>query len=407
MAPASGWAVASPGEHSDFTEASPQAPPPGDPTGPHPPPRSPFTRLGRKRAGAVRQLSQTAAGRRQLTLMLAAVGVAAALVAASFVSVPYVILSPGPTLNTLGTLDTKAGAKPLIEISGRHTYPTRGNLNLVTVSYQGGPQDSFNIFTALQAWLSPHEAVVPEQELFSPGQTQQQVAHQDTQEMVSSQETAEAAALCQLGIKFTTVDRIAAVEPGMPARGVLRAGDIITAVDGKPVTCRANAGDLIRARRPGAPVRLTVSRGGATKTFVLKTADSAGSPVVGVNVVESYRFPFQVKINVGNIGGPSAGLMFALGIIDKLTPGDLTDGRFVAGTGEISADGTVSPIGGIQQKLQGARDAGATVFLTPAANCPDTAGAIPPGLRLIKVSTLAGAVHDLKVLSAGGSVPSC
>jgi Lon-like protease len=339
--------------------------------------------------------------------MLAAVGIAAALVAASFVSVPYVILSPGPTLNTLGTLGTHSGAKPLIEITGRHTYPTRGNLNLVTVSYQGGPQDSFNIFTALQAWLSPHEAVVPEQELFPAGQTQQQVTRQDTQQMASSQQTAQAAALCQLAIKFTTVDKIVAVETGMPATGVLRAGDIITTVDGKPVTCRANAGDMIRARRPGAPVRLTISRGGAPKTVVLKTANAAGRPVVGVNVVESYRFPFQVKINVGDIGGPSAGLMFALGIIDKLTPGDLTDGRFVAGTGEISADGTVSPIGGIQQKIQGARDAGATVFLTPAANCPDTAGAIPPGLRLIKVSTLAGAVHDLKVLSAGGSVPSC
>jgi len=339
--------------------------------------------------------------------MLAAVGIAAALVAASFVSVPYVILSPGPTLNTLGALGTHSGAKPLIEISGRHTYPTRGKLNLVTVSYQGGPQDSFNIFTALQAWLSPHEAVVPEQELFPAGQTQQQVTRQDTQQMASSQQTAQAAALCQLAIKFTTVDKIVAVETGMPATGVLRAGDIITAVDGKPVTCRANAGDMIRARLPGDPVRLTVSRGGATKTLVLKTANAAGSPVVGVNVVESYRFPFQVKINVGNIGGPSAGLMFALGIIDKLTPGDLTDGKFVAGTGEISADGTVSPIGGIQQKMQGARDAGATVFLTPAANCPDTAGAIPPGLRLIKVSTLAGAVHNLKVLSAGGSVSSC
>ncbi len=96
--------------------------------------------------------------------------------------------------------------------------------------------------------------------------------------------------------------------------------------------------------------------------------------MVGVNVAESFQFPFQVKINVGNIGGPSAGLMFALGIIDKLTPANLTDGRFIAGTGEISADGTVSPIGGIQQKMAGARAAGATVFLTPAANCPDTAG---------------------------------
>jgi Lon-like protease len=133
-----------------------------------------------------------------------------------------------------------------------------------------------------------------------------------------------------------------------------------------------------------------------------------GAPVVGVNVAESYKFPFQIKFNVGNIGGPSAGLMFALGIIDKLSPANLTDGRFIAGTGEmVSADGTVGAIGGIQQKMAGARAAGATIFLTPAANCPDTARAVPAGLRLVKVSTLAGAVHDLRVLAAGGNVPSC
>ena len=97
--------------------------------------------------------------------------------------------------------------------------------------------------------------------------------------------------------------------------------------------------------------------------------------------------------------------MFALGIMDKLTPGGLTGGRFIAGTGEISANGAVSPIGGIQQKMAGARAAGATVFLTPAANCPDTAGAVPQGMRLIKVSTLAGAVRALKALRSGGSVP--
>jgi Lon-like protease len=351
--------------------------------------------------------SVRSANRRQLTLILAAAGVAAALVAASFVSVPYVILSPGPTLNTLGTLSSRAGAKPLIEISGRRTYRTNGHLNLVTVSYQGGPQDSFNIFTALQAWLSPDEAVVPEAELFTPGQTQQQVVHQDTQEMVGSQETAQAAALCQLGIKFATIDTITAVETGMPANGVLKAGDVITAVDGRPVTCRADAGDLIRARRPGAPVVLTISRAGTTKQVRLKSANVQGVPTVGVYVAETYRFPFQVKINVGAIGGPSAGLMFALGIVDKLSPANIAHGRFIAGTGEIAADGTVSPIGGIQQKMAGARAAGATIFLTPAANCPDTHGAVPSGLRLVKVSTLAGAVNDLKTLTAGGSVPSC
>ena len=344
------------------------------------------------------------ATRRQLTLLIAVAGIAAAVLAAALIPVPYVILSPGPTLNTLGT---RAGGKPLIQISGHRAYPTNGHLNLVTVSYQGGPLDGFNVFTALQAWLTPHEAVVPEQELFGTNQTQQQVVRQDTQQMVSSQQIAEAAALCQIGIEFDTVDTVNFVETGMPATGVLRTGDVITAVDGRPVTCRTPAGTLIKARAPGAQVVLTVDRHGTTRKFRLKTADARGSAVVGVGVLETYRFPFQVRINVGNIGGPSAGLMFALGIVDKLTPGDLTGGRFIAGTGEIAVNGAIGPIGGIQQKMAGARASGATVFLTPAANCPDTAGAVPQGLRVIKVSTLAGAVHALKALAAGGNVPSC
>ena len=118
-------------------------------------------------------------------------------------------------------------------------------------------------------------------------------------------------------------------------------------------------------------------------------------------------FPFKVKISIGNIGGPSAGMMFALGIIDKLTNQNLTGGKFIAGTGEIEVNGNVDPIGGIQQKIARARAAGATVFLTPATNCPDTSGAVPAGLRLIKVSTLSGAIRDLKALQQGQPVPSC
>ena len=165
---------------------------------------------------------------------------------------------------------------------------------------------------------------------------------------------------------------------------------------------------MIRPHPPGSTVALTVTRHGATRTVRLKTVNQAGHSVVGVQVVENYRnFPFSVKIRVGDIGGPSAGLMFALGIMDKLTPGGLTGGRFIAGTGEIAANGVVSPIGGIQQKMAGARAAGATVFLTPAANCPDAAGAVPQGMRLIKVATLGDAVRALKALRSGGSVPSC
>jgi Lon-like protease len=341
---------------------------------------------------------------RFVTLVIAGVCVVAALVVAAVVSVPYVALTPGPTLNTLG----KPDGKDLIQISGRHTYPTTGNLNLVTVSYTGGPGTDFNIFSALRAWLTPDDAVVPASEIYSSGQTQQQVIQQDTQEMLGSQQDATAAALCYLNIGFRTEDPIAATVKGTPANGVLRPGDEITAVDGTPVGCHHDVVTMIRDRTPGAPVNLTIDRSGTVRTVTLATKDIRNKPVVGIELGSPvYQFPFSVKINLADIGGPSAGLMFALGIVDKLTPDSLTGGRFIAGTGEIEPAGGVEPIGGIQQKMAGARAAGATIFLTPVANCPNTAGAVPAGLRLVKVGSLAGAISDLQAIKAGKPVPSC
>jgi Lon-like protease len=341
--------------------------------------------------------------RRTVTLLVAGIGVVAAALAAALLPVPYVILSPGPTLNTLG----RTSSGPLISISGHPTYPTNGHLNLVTVSFLGGPGDSFNVFTALRAWLTPHEAVVPEQELFPSGQSEQQVERQDTLQMVSSQETAEAAALCALNIHFTTLDTVTQTEKGLPAAGVLKPGDQIIGVDGTPVGCSHDSGTLIRQHPPGSRVTLTVLRKGQPQHITLKTANVQGHSVIGVFLTENFRFPFKINIKVGNIGGPSAGMMFALGIVDKLTPGSLTGGKFVAGTGEISANGAVSPIGGIQQKMAGARAAGATWFLTPAANCADTSRAVPAGLHLAKVATLHQALTDLAAIKAGRSVPGC
>ena len=341
--------------------------------------------------------------RRTVTLLVAGIGVVAAALAAALLPVPYVILSPGPTLNTL----SQASGHPLISISGHRTYPTNGHLNLVTVSFVGGPGDGFNVFTALRAWLTPSDAVVPEQELFPTGQSEQQVVQQDTEQMANSQETAQAAALCTLGIHFTTVDTVTQTEKSLPAARVLRAGDVITAVNGRPVSCTHDTGTLIREQRPGSPVRLTIIRHGRTEYVTVPTANVGGHAVIGVLVSENYRFPFPIKFSVGNIGGPSAGMMFALGIVDKLTPAGLTGGKFIAGTGEIAANGAVSPIGGIQQKMAGARAAGATIFLTPAANCADTKGAVPAGLRLARVSTLRQALDDLAAIRAGRPVPGC
>src|ERR1700758_3274011 len=181
--------------------------------------------------------------RRSLTLVIASIGVIAALAIAVLIPVPYVILGPGPTLNTLGK---DSSGQPLITIVGHPTYPTTGHLNMVTVGYQGGPGVTINIFSALTAWLNPHEAVVPESELFAPGQTQRQTQQQDTQQMTGSQQDATAAALTELHIPYQAQEVVPSTKPGLPAYGVLEAGDVISAVDGHPVT-PSNLTSLIAA----------------------------------------------------------------------------------------------------------------------------------------------------------------
>ena len=341
--------------------------------------------------------------RRSLTLAIAGLATVVAIVVAVLIPVPYVILGPGPTLNTLGV----SSGQPVITITGHRTYSTSGHLNMVTVSYEGGPGTNMNIFQALRAWLDPSEAVVPESELFPAGQSAQQTQAQDTAEMAGSQQLATAAALTALHVPFQTEIGVVSTVPGYPASKALRAGDVIEAVDGKAVTGQNSLSSMITSHPAGSVLTLKVLRNGKTLTLPVASKVSGGTPVIGVEVQEEYTFPFTVKITVGNIGGPSAGMMFALGIIDKLTSLDLTGGKFIAGTGEITAAGQVQPIGGIQQKMVGARAAGATIFLTPAGNCSDTTGAVPAGLQLVKVSTLSQAIADLEAIKAGKSVPSC
>lgn len=342
--------------------------------------------------------------RRSLTLAIAGLATVAAIVAAVLFPVPYVILTPGPTLNTLGK---DSAGQPLISITGRQTYPAGGHLNLVTISYQGGPGSNLNIFQALRAWLNPSEAVVPESELFPPGQTAEQTQAQDTEQMASSQEMATAAALTELHIKYQTTVEVLSTVAGYPASKVLKAGDVIEAVDGQPVTGASSLSSMINQHPAGTTLQLQVLRKGQALTIPVASKSSGGSAVIGVQVRQQYKFPFNVRITVGDIGGPSAGMMFALGIVDMLTPMNLTGGKFIAGTGEITASGQVQPIGGIQQKMVGARNAGATVFLTPSGNCADALGTVPAGLKIVKVSTLSQAVSDLEALKAGKPVPSC
>jgi PDZ domain-containing protein len=342
--------------------------------------------------------------RRSLTLVIAALATVAAIAVTVLIPVPYVILGPGPTLNTLGS---DSSGKPLITITGRATHATSGHLNMVTISSAGGPGMNVNLFRALRGWLESSEAVVPESEIYPAGQTAQQTRAQDAEQMASSQELATVAALTQLHISYQISAEVLSTEPGYPAGTVLKAGDIIEAVDGQALTATSSLGTLITAHPAGTVFQLKVLRAGKTSTVTVASKSSSGTPVIGITAQQQYEFPFTVDISVSNIGGPSAGLMFALGIIDKLTPMNLADGKFIAGTGEITASGQVQPIGGIQQKMIGARNAGATIFLAPAANCAATAGAVPAGLKVVKVATLSQAVSDLEAIKAGKSVPSC
>ncbi|WP_433181856.1 YlbL family protein [Actinoallomurus sp. CA-150999] len=345
--------------------------------------------------------------RRAATLVVASLFILLLGLAAALMPVPYVALRPGPTSDTLG----KLGKAPLIQITGAKTYPTEGHLNFVTVAYQGGPGNRIDLLTALRGWLDPDVSVVPEETIFPKNVSTKKVEQENTQEMTNSQESATAAAMHELHLPTTVSVLVDSVQKGLPADGRLRPGDQITAIDGTKIKDIAGVTATVGARKPGQTVKFTVKRDGKETEIPVTTVASpekTGKAVVGVILREKYQFPVTVKISVGDVGGPSAGLMFSLGIYDKLTPQDITGGKFIAGTGTITPEGQVGPIGGIQQKMVAARNAGATIFLTPTQNCADAVAAKPKGLRLVRVDTMDGALQALTALRTGqGAIPAC
>jgi PDZ domain-containing protein len=229
-------------------------------------------------------------------------------------------------------------------------------------------------------------------------------------DMENSQQEAIAAALSYLDIPFTSRLEINQALEGGPSEGVLLAGDIITSANGILVSDVTQLRDIIAASGAQSPLPLVLERDGQVVEMQVIPRMSEGEarmPMIGILVSGLYDFPIDIEIALDNVGGPSAGLMFALGIVDKLAAEDITGGAVVAGTGVINADGEVGSIGGIRHKLYGARDDGATVFFAPEANCADIGGRIPEGLQVIPVATLDDALGALRALRSGGSVPQC
>ena len=331
-------------------------------------------------------------------------------VVAAFVPVPYVTMSPGPTVNVLGNTAGKA----IVSVQGHKTYPTEGQLRLTTVSVTS-PGRSINLVEALRAWFDDTRAVYPRDVIYPPEQSAQDAEQESSVEMVSSQDTAIAAALTRLGYKLPLHVEVLGVVKGSPAEGRLEVRDQIVSVNGTPVKDVRQVTRLVQANGTSKDARFVVRRHGEEREVTVRPEQSTRGPkrpVVGVSIGVGYDFPFDVSVRLDErIGGPSAGLIFALSVYDTLTPGALTGGTEVAGTGTITKSGRVGPIGGIQQKIVAAADAGAKIFLVPPSNCGSALHAdVKEGeIRLVKAATLQSAITSLGAYAKdpGADLPAC
>ncbi|MCX4883464.1 PDZ domain-containing protein [Streptomyces sp. NBC_00847] len=359
--------------------------------------------------------------RRTATMLASTLMLIALLCAGVFIPVPYSEMSPGPTVNTLGDHD----GEPVLQISGRKTYATSGHLNMTTVRVTSADY-RMNLVEAVYGWLAHDGKVVPHDTLYPDGKTEEQSTQENAEEFSESQESAKVAALKALDIPVKGFVIVSTVVKGSPAQGRLHAGDVIKAVDGTAVKQTTDVAKLVTKHKPGQNVVFTIvpakdqaaakkknTTATSTRNITIRTAtsDDRGEKraIVGISAGTDHTFPFAIDIKLADVGGPSAGLMFSLGLYDKLTPGSLTGGKFVAGTGTIDDDGKVGPIGGIEMKTVGARGKGAQYFLTPADNCAAAAKDTPDGLTLVKVNTIGDALGALKDIRTNktSDLPKC
>lgn len=358
--------------------------------------------------------------RRTATLLASTLLLIAMLCAGVLIEVPYAEMSPGPTVNTLG----EHGGDPVLNIKKRpghkgepKEYDTSGHLNMTTVRVTGS-EYHMTLLGALSGWISDDSLVVPHKSLYPEDRSAEEVDQQNAEEFTASQESAKVAAFKELKQPVSSYVAVGSVEKGAPAHKRLHAGDVVTAVDGKPVSKPEHVGMVVRAHKPGEKVSFTVVPADEVKAaqkkgkklsskkaekVTVRTGKMKGKSAarVGITTTLTHVFPFEVDIKLADIGGPSAGLMFGLGIVDKLTPTDLTGGKFVAGTGTIDDAGKVGEIGGIQMKTLAARKKGARFFLTPAGNCATAAKNKPEGLTLVKTSSMDDALSSLKKIRTG------
>lgn len=302
----------------------------------------------------------------------------------TFVRLPLYAISPGPAREV----------GPLIEVSGHEEYPSEGRFVMTSIEFE-----RVTPVGALVAWLDPDTAVVSEDELFAPGETPQEEERRAISQMDQSKIDAVSVVL-KILTDYPKEHRpgalVESVVPGCSAEGRLYPGDLILSIDGERIGDRAEAAAAIEAVPSGETAAFEIRAGGKVQQVDLVRRPCGGEdePLVGVSLVDN--FPFRVRIASGEIGGPSAGLMWALGLYDLLTPGDLTGGRTIAGTGQIDLSGRVHPIGGVGEKVVAAGRAGASVLLVPSGNLEEARAAGDHGARVVPVSSLQHALDYLE-----------
>ena len=348
--------------------------------------------------------------RRSIASLLALGLLVVLTLAAARMSVPYVTVSPGPTLDVLG----KDRGKPIVRVEGTKTYPTAGQLRLTTVSVTN-PESELSLLEAMWAWMRSDRDVLPVESMYPKDSTAEQERTESAAQMVSSQDMAVAAALSELGYDLPTYVEVTGVNPGGPSEGLLKPRDRITSAQGREVSDTDDLFAVLDEASPGDEIEVGVRRGGEDRTFDITTEAAPDDPdraILGILIGPGYEFPFEVQVGIDDsIGGPSAGLVFALSVYDTLTPGALTGDNVIAGTGTIASDGTVGPIGGIRQKIFGAAEGGAELFLVPPDNCVAamTVSVDEDDMRLVRADTMHSAVEALETYAQDpdAELPRC
>ena len=311
----------------------------------------------------------------------------------------YVIERPGATFNVMATVD----GVPVISASSVETYASESKFDVLTVSLIGNRENTPSWLQILAAWVDPSQKVLPVDEVFPADLTTDQIQAESAAQMEVSQQDAIAAALTHLDYEVERKLYISEVFEGTPASGLLVAGDFVTGVDGQLPADILNLRALIAAGA-GKEILMSVEREGKPLDFQLVPEQSNGNWVVGVGVSYVYDFPVEIDLQLGDVGGPSGGLIFAMGIIDTLTPDSLAGELHVAGTGTINADGQVGAIGGVDLKMLAAKNAGANLFIGPRENCSEILGQIPDGLSVAVVKTLSDAIAVSEEFQSSGVI---